>query len=80
MTHSETGCTINSRKQEKHTPSDSSYSSEIIKNNVVFHPLQNIVFFQGNIKIKNGEEIKREELTKDEEDKFYKKVFKTSIL
>lgn len=70
MTYSSTGQAVNKREM--------STSPNIPKNNVIFHPFNEKALFQKNLK--STDEFKKEELTKEEEDKFYKKVFKTSIL
>jgi hypothetical protein len=47
---------------------------------VVFQSTSSEQYFSKDLSQKKGNDINNEELTKDEEDKFYKKAFKTSLI
>lgn len=48
--------------------------------NAVFHVLDNTRFFSKDGNLKRENHGKKEELTKEEEEKFYKKAFETGII
>lgn len=66
----------NMGKQQQTSPTDNNSNVVIRVQEVIFKTLDQARIFQKN----NEDERCKEELTKEEEDKFYKKVFKTSLI
>jgi hypothetical protein len=76
---SKTGSTVSSSRQDQTTSPNIDGKIGVVSNGAVYHVVDESRHFTKRV-TEDIVDSTKEELSKEEEDKFYKKVFRTSII